>query len=84
MRAHRLNSRQSQDLEVATEASLLLQYLNLRLVFGLLGLLIRAFGPHALGDLAAHASELYQRIGRVLPDSSLGRNPITSEDTATH
>lgn len=84
MRAHRLNSRQSRDLEVATEASLLFQYLNLRLVFGLLGLLIRAFGPHALGDLAAHASELYQRIGRILPDGSLGRNPITSEDTATH
>ncbi len=84
MRVHRLNSRQSQDLEVATEASLLVQYLNLRLVFGLLGLLIRAFGPHALSDLAAHAGELYQRIGRVLPEGSLGRNPATVEDTATH
>lgn len=84
MRAHRLNSRQSQDLEVATEASLLFQYLNLRLILGLLGLLIRTFGPHALSDLAAHAGELYQRIGRALPDGSLGRSPATSEDAATH
>lgn len=83
MRTHRLAARQSRDLDAAVEANLFFQCLKLRLLFGLLVLLIKTIGPHALNDLAAYAGELYQRIGRALPEGSFANNHATSEDTAT-
>jgi len=64
MQAHRLRSRHSPNLDAGAEAKLMFEYLRLRFLCALLALLIRAFGPHALGDLAAYANELYQGIGR--------------------
>ena len=62
MQQHKLVSRYSRNLHAGTEAKLVLQHAQFRLVCGLLMVLIRIFGPHALGDLAAHVGELYQRI----------------------
>jgi len=84
MRAHRLLSRESHNLDVGAEAKLFVQYLRLQLTCGLLVLLIKTFGPHALSDLAAHAGELYQRLGRALPDVVAANRIAASEDTATH
>jgi hypothetical protein len=64
MRAHRLRSRHSPNLDAGAEAKLMFEYLRLRLLCALLALLIRVFGPHVLGDLAAYANELYQGVGR--------------------
>jgi hypothetical protein len=66
MHEHRLASRYTRNLDAGTEAKLVLQHARFRLVCGLLMLLIRIFGPHALGDLAAHVGELYQRISKVV------------------
>lgn len=85
MRAHRLASRKSQNLDVRTETKLLLQFVRLRLTCVLLILLIKSFGPHFLSDLAAHASELYRGLGRALAaEGSLGTRIATAEDTTTH
>ena len=70
MRTHRLISRQSHNLNVATEAGLLLQYLELRSLCSLLVLLISIFGPHALNDLATYADGLYHRLARALPENA--------------
>jgi len=84
MRRHRLSSRHSRNLDVATETKLLLQYLRLRFICGLLVLLIRSFGPYALSDLAAYTSELYQGIGRMLPEGSLTDRLAAADDTKTY
>ncbi|MGB2635905.1 MAG: hypothetical protein WAM58_18390 [Candidatus Acidiferrum sp.] len=68
MRNHRLGSRQSTNLNVAAETKLFCQYVELRFLCGMLLLLIRLFGPHALMDVASHAGELYQRLGRAMTD----------------
>jgi hypothetical protein len=68
MRLHRLRSRHSANLNVAAEGKLFLQYIELRLLCGLLLLSIQLFGPHALASLASQAGMLYQRIGQSLPD----------------
>jgi hypothetical protein len=75
MRQHRLSSRHSTNLNVAAEARLFFQYVELRLVCGMLFLSIELFGPHALASLATQAGMLYQRIGQSLPDLS-ALNPI--------
>ena len=77
MRTHRLASRQSENLAVATEANLLFQYLRLQFICGLLAFLIGILGPHALHDLAFYAGELYQRIARALPETPAA-NPVAS------
>jgi hypothetical protein len=64
MRAHRLRSRHSPNLDAGAETKLMFEYLWLRLLCAMLALLIRVFGPHALGDFAAYANGLYQGIGR--------------------
>jgi hypothetical protein len=64
MRAHRLRSRHSSNLDAAAETKLMFEYLWLRFLCAMLALLIRVFGPHALGDFAAYANGLYQGIGR--------------------
>ncbi len=68
MRQHRLSSRLSTNLNVAAEARLFFQYVELRLLCGMLLLSIQLFGPHALASLASQAGMLYQRIGQSLPD----------------
>jgi hypothetical protein len=83
MRTHRLASRQSHNLNVATEANLLLPYLKLQFLCGLLVFLIRIFGPHALNDLATSAGELYERIGRALPPASVANRVAPSGNSAT-
>jgi hypothetical protein len=84
MREHRLQSRHSQNLDVAIETKLLLQYLRLQVVCGLLFVLIRSFGPQAVCTLAAHAGALQQRIARVLQGSSLAARVVPTGDTTTY
>jgi len=83
MRTHRLISRQSQNLDGFAEAKLLFQYLKLRAICGLLIFLIIIFGPHALHDLASYAGELYQLIGRAMPDAMSANGVASSENSAT-
>jgi hypothetical protein len=71
MLEHKLASRYSRNLDAGIEAKLLLQHLQFRLLCGLLNVLIRIFGPHALGELATHAGELYQRISKVVGRSEI-------------
>jgi hypothetical protein len=66
MRRHRLAARQSHNLEVTREVKLLLQYVELRLVCGFLICMIRVFGAHAAGDVAAFAGQLSQTMGAAL------------------
>jgi hypothetical protein len=80
MRTHRLNARLSRNLDVVAEAKLLWQYLELRFICGLLVLLIEAFGPHALHDLASYAGALSQLIGRTLSDSATANRVASSEN----
>ena len=80
---HRLTSRRSQDLVVANEAKLLFKYLELRLICGLLIFLIGIFGPHALNDLASHANDLYQSIGRALPDAVVAKHITAPSNLST-
>jgi hypothetical protein len=83
MQAHRLHSRQSQNLNVATEAKLFFQYLELRFICGLLGFLTKIFGPHSLNDLAGYAGNLYQLFGRALPDAAPTNRIVSSQNPAT-
>jgi hypothetical protein len=70
MREHRMASRGSTNLQVGRELGLTLRYLEFRLLCGMLIVLIRLFGPHALKDLATHALEISQSIGGALVDST--------------
>ena len=83
MRTHRLISRLSRNLDAVAEAKLLWQYLELRLICGLLVLFIETFGPHALHDLASYAGELSQLIGRTLPDVAAANRVASSENPGT-
>ena len=83
MSAHRLASRQTKNLDVRTETKLFLQYFRLRVTCALLVVLIKTFGPHFLSDLAAHVSELYRGIGKVLAEGSMAAR-LVAEDTTTH
>jgi hypothetical protein len=83
MWTHRLISRQSHNLDVATETKLLFQYLELRVICALLVFLIRISGPHTLHDLASYAVELYQRIGRALPDTAAANRVVSPESRST-
>jgi hypothetical protein len=62
MRHHLEASRLRGDIEVATEAKILLQYAQLRLICGLLFLLIGLAGPQRLQVIALRADQLTQRI----------------------
>jgi hypothetical protein len=55
-------SRLRGDIEVATEAKILLQYFQLRLICSLLFLLIGLAGPQRLQVIALRADQLNQRI----------------------
>jgi hypothetical protein len=63
-------SRGSANLQVGRELGLALRWLEFRLICGMLIVLIRLFGPHALKDLATQALEVSKSIGRVLVDSA--------------
>lgn len=77
MRHHRLNSRYSQNVNVAAETKLFGQYLELRFLCGVLLFLIQIFGPHALADLASYAGALSEQLGRAMPDAK-GASPVVS------
>jgi hypothetical protein len=83
MRTHRLIARLSRNLDVAAEAKLLWQYLELRFICGLLVLLIETLGPHALHDLASCARELSQLISQTLPDAAAASSVASSENPGT-
>ena len=70
MRDHRLGARESQNLEVAREVGLTLRYAEFRILCGMLVLLIRLFGPHALKDMATYTLDVSQSIGRVLEEAT--------------
>lgn len=80
MRHHRLNSRHSQNVNVAAEAKLFGQYMELRFLCAGLVLLIRLFGPHALADLASYAGELHERVGRSMPEATATNHVAASGD----
>ena len=67
MKRHRLISRQSANLDAGAEVKLFFRYAEIRFLCGTLALLVRVFGPHVPVNLAAHTSEVYQRMGRSLP-----------------
>lgn len=69
MRQHRLNSRYSRNMNVANETKLFGQYLELRILCGVLVFLIQLFGPHALADMASYAGKVYEQLGRAMPDT---------------
>jgi hypothetical protein len=62
---------------------LTLDYLRLRLVCALLGLLISAFGPHSLDQLAGYAGTLHERIDGAIANTRILTRLPESETTAT-
>jgi hypothetical protein len=62
MREHTRVTRQSQDLRLATEASLVLHYVQLVAICDLLILAIRSTGPSRVASLATYAASLSQRF----------------------
>jgi hypothetical protein len=62
MREHLQASRRSRDLELATEAGILLRYGRLQFLCGVLFVSIELAGPQGLQGLAARADGLAQRI----------------------
>jgi len=66
MRRHLEASRLSADLEIATEARILLQYARLKLYCGILFVLIGLLGPQRLAETALYAERFIQRIGEGL------------------
>ncbi|HTZ34017.1 MAG TPA: hypothetical protein VMH31_16270 [Methylomirabilota bacterium] len=70
MREHRVAAGTRQNLRVRRELLLILQYVEFRVVCGLLAFSIRVFGPHALANLATHLLQVSQGIGRVLEEGA--------------
>ena len=62
MREHVRVSRQKQDVEAATEARVLLRYLQLRCLCGLLLASAAVVRPSAVQELAVYANELSRRL----------------------
>ena len=62
MRDHVRVSRQKQDVEAATEARVLLRYLQLRCLCGLLLASAAVVRPSAVQELAVYANELSRRL----------------------
>lgn len=65
MREHKKASRESHDLNFATETKLVLLYVELMLICGLLFLAIQSTGPLPLRKLAVYADTLSQRLAQV-------------------
>jgi hypothetical protein len=62
MREHTRITRQSHDLHLATEATLVFHYVQLMTICDLLILAIRSTGPSRVGSLATYAASLSQRF----------------------
>jgi hypothetical protein len=65
MREHVASVRSSQDLQVATEASIVVRYAQLMLTCGLLTTVIRVTGPFWLRGLALYTQKLSQQTAEV-------------------
>lgn len=78
MRDHRLAAGTQHNLRVRQELRLILQYLEFRILCGLLAFSVRVFGPHALVNLATHVLQVSQGIGKVLEESTAA-SPIQPE-----
>jgi hypothetical protein len=72
MGRHLEASRMSEDIEFVTEARILLQYAQLRLICAVLFLLIGLAGPQRLQGIPLRADKLTQRIGNVLREFESG------------
>lgn len=70
MKEHRLTAGMRHNLRVRRELALILQYLEFRILCGLLAFSIRVFGPHALVELATQVLHVSQGIGRVLDEGA--------------
>jgi hypothetical protein len=80
MREHVASVRSSQDLQVATEASIVARYAQLMLTCGLLTIVIRVAGPFWLRGLALYTQKLSQRTAEVallLKPEVAGGMPVT-------
>jgi hypothetical protein len=80
MREHVASVRSSQDLQVATEASIVARYAQLMLTCGLLTIVIQVAGPFWLGGLALYTQKLSQRTAEValfLNPEVAGGMPVT-------
>jgi hypothetical protein len=72
MRQHLQVSRLSKDIVFSTEARIILQYAQLRLICEALFLLIGLLGPQKLGGMALRANRLTHRIGSTLREIESG------------
>ena len=70
MRQHLEVSRQSADLEIGTEARILFQVAQLKLICVVLFAAIGLVGPRRLQGAALYAERLSERVGRALSDFS--------------
>jgi hypothetical protein len=68
MREHKEASRESRDLNFATETKLVFLYAELKLICGLLSLAIRSAGPLRVRGLAVYADSLSQRLAQAQQD----------------
>jgi hypothetical protein len=68
MREHTEITRQSHDLNFATETKLVLLYGQLMLICGMLFLAIQSAGPERVGSLAVYADTLAQRLAQAQQD----------------
>jgi hypothetical protein len=68
MREHTEITRQSHDLNFATETKLVLLYGQLMLICGMLFLAIQSAGPERVGALAVYADTLAQRLAQAQQD----------------
>ena len=70
MKEHRLAAGTRHNLRVRRELLVILQYLEFRILCGLLTFSIRVLGPHALMHLAAYVLQVSQGIGKVLDEGA--------------
>jgi hypothetical protein len=68
MREHKEASRESRDLNFATETKLVFLYAELKLICGLLSLAIRSAGPLRVRGLAVYADSLSRRLAQTQQD----------------
>jgi len=70
MKEHRLAAGTRHNLRVRRELLVILQYLEFRILCGLLAFSIRVLGPHALMHLAGYVLQVSQGIGKVLEEGA--------------
>ena len=72
MRRHLEASRLNEDLELAVEVKVFLQYAQLRVMCGVLFLLVGLAGPQMLRGMALYTGRVTQRIGAYLREFESG------------